>query len=170
MNLIITILILCWLTQQVFAHTTALSICQDATNPAQYLLLMHTYSHSSGCSGTPSQMITFEETINGVKQGDRSSPLTAQACTANLGQLESTGICESGTAISLNAPCTSSGDCGSLGYCGRALVKTGIMAFVPKALCGQSYGIELKTISDAVDYESCIPPTIVPISPCIGLI
>jgi hypothetical protein len=168
MNLITTILILCWLTQQVIAHTTALSVCQDATNPAQYLLLMHTY-HSS-CGTPPEQTVTFEETINGVAQGDRNEPLTGEACTADLAELEATGVCEPGTATPLNAPCDPSRDSGFCeDYCLDTSVKTGIMAFTPTALCGQSYGIELKSITGSVDYESCVPETAVPISACIGL-
>jgi hypothetical protein len=169
MNFNIAILLLCCLAQQVVAHTTALSVCQDATNLAQYLLLMHTYNHGSGCGSPPAQTVTFEETINGVAQGNRQAPLSAEACTADLAQLEATGVCEPGTAIALNAPCDTGGSCGSNGYCDLTLVKTGILAFKPTALCGQSYGIELKTITGSLDYESCVPETAIPISPCLGL-
>jgi hypothetical protein len=165
MNLIATLVIVCWLAQQIAAHTVGLTVCQDATDSSRYLLLMHSYH--GGCPNAPQQTITFEETINGVPQGDRQEELTREVCYTSLAQFETEGVCAPGTTTSLDPPCDTV-TC-TVGNCNPATwVKTGIMAFTPTALCGQSYGIELKVIVGSQDYSSCVPRTAIPLNPCLG--
>ena len=149
-------ILLCTSVTLVAAHTVELGVCQDASDPTQYLLLLFTY-HS--CNENPGEIITFEETINGVPQGDRTSTVREDACTTNLATLDAT-VCESGTAqLVAGSSCNYTGSVGV----------TGILPFKPTSTCGDSYAIQLKATNGAVYAPNCaFSPTAV--DSCIAVV